>query len=295
MLPLFSGHLTILPTEHSMSNSVTPLNLMRFSPTRARSGNSLGAPFLFSMYTADCRFSHTDCVIDKYADDTVLTGLIADDDDDDDEHYKQEIDSFVQWCERNYLQLHVGKIREMIMDFCRNNDQPAPVVIRGEAIDRVAVYQYLGIYFDGKLNRKQNTDAVLKKAHTGLFCLRKPKSFKVRHELLQIFYASSLSIVLTFGLSSWSGNTSKYDRGAVDKIIRKARSGEDTGHFRYTIRQTGDQQIDEHTRRSYNPLRLEFDERLIPRSGRMRVPRARTTRYLTSFVPQAVFRHSNLM
>ena len=45
----------------------------------------------------------------QYDDDTVLTGLITDDDDDDDddEHYRQEIDSFVQWCERNYLELHV--------------------------------------------------------------------------------------------------------------------------------------------------------------------------------------------
>ena len=106
-----------------------------FTNTGAPQGTVL-APFLFSMYTADCRSSQTDCVIDKYADDTVLTGLITDND----EHYRQEIDSLVQWCERSYLQLHVGKTREMIMDFRRNNDQSAPVVIRGGAIERLAVY-----------------------------------------------------------------------------------------------------------------------------------------------------------
>ena len=30
---------------------------------------------------ADCRSSHTDCVMDEYADDTVLTGLMTVDDD----------------------------------------------------------------------------------------------------------------------------------------------------------------------------------------------------------------------
>ena len=36
--------------------------------------------------------SHGDCIITKYADDTVLTGLITDKDD----HFRHEIDSFVQ-------------------------------------------------------------------------------------------------------------------------------------------------------------------------------------------------------
>ncbi|GFR74298.1 reverse transcriptase-like protein [Elysia marginata] len=39
------------------------------------------SPFLFSLYTSDCRSSNDDCVFDKYADDTVQIGLITDDDD----------------------------------------------------------------------------------------------------------------------------------------------------------------------------------------------------------------------
>ena len=40
------------------------------------------------MYKRDRRSCYTDCIIDKYADDTVLTGLITDND----EHYRQEIE-----------------------------------------------------------------------------------------------------------------------------------------------------------------------------------------------------------
>ena len=75
--------------------------------------------------------------MDKYADDTALTGLITDNDN---SHWRQEIDRFMQWCERNYLELHVGKTREMIMDFGRKSNQPEPIVIRGKAIERVITF-----------------------------------------------------------------------------------------------------------------------------------------------------------
>ena len=53
-------------------------------------------------------------MIDKYADDIVLIGQITDDDD---THYRQEIDSFVWWCDQNHLELNVGKTKEMLMEF----------------------------------------------------------------------------------------------------------------------------------------------------------------------------------
>ena len=82
-----------------------------------------------SVYTADCRSSHTDSVLVKYADDTALTALITDDDD---TYYRQEIDRFVQWCGRNYFDLHVGKAKKMVIDFRRKigRPEPAQVVLR---------------------------------------------------------------------------------------------------------------------------------------------------------------------
>ena len=147
----------------------------------------------------------------------------------------------------------------------------------------------------GSAGNRTHAEAVLKKAHTRLFCLRKLKSFQVRQELLQVFYSSSLSSVLTFGLSSWGGNISKHDKGALDKIIRKASSvvgkTQDSLDTLYDRRVTKNLQdiMDDPT----HPLRQEFDGQLIQRSGRMRVPKARTTRYLTLFVPQAVSHYNN--
>ncbi len=245
------------------------------------------SPFLFSVYTADCRSSHTNCLIDKYADDTVLTGLITDNDD---THYRLEIDRFIQWCGRHYLKLNTGKTREMIVDFRRKSDRPEPVVIEGEPIETVSTYKYLGVLFDNRLDWKQNTDALLKKAGTRLFCLRRLRSFDVNQQLLQMFYSTVLSSVLTFGLSSWGGNISRRDREAIDKIIKKAggvvgrtQDGFDILYHRRTTNKLNSIMSD-----ASHPMRKEFDGRIIQRSGRMRVPRARTARYANSFVPRAV-------
>ena len=70
-------------------------------------------PVLFSLYTADCRSSLDDCMIDKYADNIVLIGEITDDGD---THYRQESDCFVRWCDQNQLELNVGKTKEMLME-----------------------------------------------------------------------------------------------------------------------------------------------------------------------------------
>ena len=37
-------------------------------------------------------------------------------------HFRQEIDSFVQWCDQNYLKLNVCKTKEMLIDVRRNKN-----------------------------------------------------------------------------------------------------------------------------------------------------------------------------
>ena len=98
-----------------------------FTNTGAPQGTVL-SPFLFSLYTADCRASHDNCLIDKYADDTALTGQITNDND---ANYRQEIVDFVDWCDKNYLQLNVNKTKEMVIDFRKNKVAPSPVIIKG--------------------------------------------------------------------------------------------------------------------------------------------------------------------
>ena len=43
----------------------------------------------------------------------------------------------------------------MCIDFRKNQRCPKPVYIKGEAVEGVEIYKYLGVVFDGKLNWKE--------------------------------------------------------------------------------------------------------------------------------------------
>ena len=81
------------------------------------------SPYLFSLYTSDSRINNEMCSLIKYADDTALTGLIIDDQC---SHYLTSVQSFVNWCDENYLQLNVTKTKEMVIDFRKKQCSTRP-------------------------------------------------------------------------------------------------------------------------------------------------------------------------
>ena len=121
---------------------------------------TLLAPFLFSLYTADCRSTDESCPIVKFGDDTELVGKISNHEN---ALYHKQTKNFVNWCDKHYLYLAVSKMKEMCIDFRKNQRGPKPVYIKREAVERVNSYKYLGAVFDSKLNWKENTNSVLKK------------------------------------------------------------------------------------------------------------------------------------
>ena len=90
------------------------------------------SPYLLTLYTANCQDTHGKC---QTADDTAQIGQITDDDD---RHYLQAITDFVQWYDNNFLELNVGKTKEMIIDFRKNTTRPNPVVIKGVEVEELA-------------------------------------------------------------------------------------------------------------------------------------------------------------
>ena len=114
-----------------------------------------------SLCTADCRSTDGSCPPVKFADDTELVAKISNDED---ALYHKQTENFVNWCEKNYLYLNVSKMKAMCSDFRKNQRCPKPVYIKGEAVERVDTYKYLGVVFDSKLNWKENINSVLKKS-----------------------------------------------------------------------------------------------------------------------------------
>ena len=99
------------------------------------------------------------------------------------------------------------------------------VVNEGETVEKVETYRYLEIVIDNKLSWKQNLKCIIKKTHSCLYRLRKIRSFNVSTELLQMFYTSTVSNVLTFGSACWGGNAAKQDKDRLEKEKKNQKDG----------------------------------------------------------------------
>lgn len=137
--------------------------------------------------------------------------------------YQDVVREFCEWSERNGLFLNSAKTKELILDFRRTKPPTQPINIRGEDIEVVGVYKYLGVHIDDNLDWTLNTDALLKKGRYRLFFLR-GRSFDVCREMLVTFYQSVMSSVLFYAAVCWGGNIKKEDADRINKLVRKASS-----------------------------------------------------------------------
>ena len=81
----------------------------------------------------------------------------------------------MDWCDDSYLDLNVGKTREMI-DFRGQGYAHVAVQIHDEPVEIINSYKYLGTIFKDTLKWDLNTEAITKKGHQRLYLLRKLRS-----------------------------------------------------------------------------------------------------------------------
>ncbi|KAI3373990.1 hypothetical protein L3Q82_022555 [Scortum barcoo] len=163
------------------------------SSTGAPQGTVL-SPVLFTLYTSDFQYKSEFCHVQKFADDTAIVG-----------------------CIRN--QGDGGG------DFRRPRPHPEPVIIiKGDCVEVVHTYKYLGVQLDDKLDWTANTDALCRKGQSRLYFLRRLASFNICKKLLQIFYQSVVASALLYAVVCWGGSLKKKDAARLDKLVRKAGS-----------------------------------------------------------------------
>ncbi len=98
------------------------------------------SPLLYSLYTHDCVSSHSSTSIVKFADDTVVLGLISNNDE---TAYLGEVERLTSWCQDNCLSLNVSKTKELIVDFRKRQQRPyTPLMISGTPVERVSSFKY---------------------------------------------------------------------------------------------------------------------------------------------------------
>ncbi len=78
--------------------------------------------------------SHSFTSIIKFADDTVVLGLIFNNDE---TAYLDEVERLTSWCQDNCLSLNVSKTKELIVDFRKRHLRPyTPLMISGTPVEK---------------------------------------------------------------------------------------------------------------------------------------------------------------
>ena len=124
----------------------------------------------------------------KYADDTVILGLITDSDE---TAYRNQISQMCSWCSQHNLLLNSDKTKEMVFDFRKNSfDVFRPVFINNSVIDVVGSFKYLGTMFSSDLKWTLHTKMQVAKTNQRLYFLRKLREFHVDRTIMSLFYKS---------------------------------------------------------------------------------------------------------
>ncbi|KAI5608749.1 gastrula zinc finger protein XlCGF28.1-like, partial [Silurus asotus] len=178
------------------------------------------SPLLYSLYTYDCVATSNSTTIIKFADDTIVVGLISNNDE---TAYLQEVKNLERWCQENNLLLNVSKTKELIVDFSTKQERSyQPLNICGTPVERVDSFRYLGVHITQDLSWSCHINPLVKKARQRLYHLRLLRDFKLPSQVLKTFYTCTIESVLTGSITSWFGNSTMQDRRALQRVVRSA-------------------------------------------------------------------------
>ncbi len=112
--------------------------------------------------------SHSSTSIVKFADDTVVLGLIFNNDE---TAYLNEVERLTSWCQDNCLSLNVSKTKELIVDFRKRQHRPYTLMISGTPVKRLSSFKYLGVNISEDLTWTAHIQTQVKKAWQRLYHL----------------------------------------------------------------------------------------------------------------------------
>jgi hypothetical protein len=194
----------------------------RSSPVSLSTGAPQGcvlSPMLYSIFTHDCVANSEKTAVIKFADDTTICGLITGNDA---RAYREQIQSTVEWCSANNLELNITKTKEMVIDFRVNKNEKLPLTINGQHVEEVSQFKFLGTFISNDLKWRYNCMDIIKKARQRLFFLRSLSSFRVQKSILVNFYRTTVESVLTRSILVWFGSATQKDITKMNSVIRAA-------------------------------------------------------------------------
>ena len=250
------------------------------------------SPALFVLYTADCRSCSNDTRLIKFADDSSLSAYLTDDE----TGYRSEVENLIKWCDNNYLVLNVSKTKELIFDFRQSEHTHLPIMMKGQAVEIVQNYKYLGTIINDKLDWAPNTEARFSIANQRMSCLRRLKKFRVSKNLLELFFKATIQSAMLFNQLCYYNDADVKDVDSLEALTRRASKiiGRDIQSPREIYNKAALKKMYRILKDDQHPLYgvLKDQESKRDSSKVMRSFTARTNRFRDSFVPTVIRLHN---
>lgn len=243
------------------------------------------SPLLFSIYTNEFQLDLENFRLFKYADDMALVALLKRGDIVGEEVYRAHVSSLQKWCDESSLEINVTKTKELVF---YEKDPVQPLIIRGQIVEVVEKFKYLGTYIDSNLNFSENIDYIFKTCNQRLHLLRKLNSFRVSKHIMEIVYKNLIESILTFNMAMWYGNLNVKGRSKLQRIVNLASKiiGTNQKQLSSMYEEVLRKKAFKITNDPTHPLNREFE--LLPSARRYRVPRANRNIFKNSFIPNAI-------
>ncbi|MCI4377478.1 hypothetical protein PGIGA_G00204120 [Pangasianodon gigas] len=176
------------------------------------------SPLLYSLYTSDCMATHGSSKLVKFADNTVVVGLITNNDE---KAYLEEVNILSTWCRNNNLSLNITKTKEMIVDYGKKQVRNySPLLIKGATVERVRNFKYLGVHLTEDLSWTTHINSLVTRAHQRIYHLRRLARFRVSHRVLKAFYTGAVESLLSGSITTWLGVTTAKDRNVLSRMFQ---------------------------------------------------------------------------
>lgn len=220
----------------------------------------------------------------KFSDDTALLSLLTGQE----SGHGEALADFISWCDNNFLDLNVGKTKELVFDFRKKQNPVSESIVHNENVEIVSSYKYLGTVFDDHLKFDVNTAALVKRGQQRIYLLRKLNSFSVSCSILSRFYEAFIESLLCFSFICWFNNLSLRDKNNLNRIVKTC--SKIIGVQQRDLNAFCNQQISRKANAILaspeHVLNSEFS--LLPSGRRYALPCGKTNRYLKSFIPTAI-------
>jgi len=218
----------------------------------------------------------------------VILGLIQNDNDNE---YRECLNFVNSWCKENYLQLNVGKTKEMVFDFRKFCLPIQPILINDVTVEVVSSYKYLGLTIDNKLSFTAHVINQVKKANKRVYCVRSMKKLHVNVDVITTYFNACIPPVLMYagvGFYNMLTKRLKHDldkpRRLCGRMLGVPRSALNDNETIYNERV-------EHLSNAIrsdprHPMNCEYN--LLPSGRRLRACFARTVRFQNTFIPTSI-------